>query len=73
MIELFIATNDSGDITRTAYWQGFDAYCDKQPLEDMPTPEHVRGWFFANKCVGDTNDYIESRGETDWIRMGGAR
>ena len=54
MIGLFIATNNTGEVTRTAYWEGFDAYCDKQPLEDMPTPEHVRGWFFANKCDSDT-------------------
>jgi len=73
MIELFIATNASGEVTRTAYWDGFDDFCRGAQLEDMPSEEHVRGWFFACRCEGDTLDLIEYQGETDFIRTGGAR
>lgn len=72
MIELFIATNNTGTLTRTAYWQGFDAYCDRQPLEDMPTEDHKRGWWFACRCEGDTLAYVDEIEEREFIRWGGA-
>lgn len=44
-------------IKTNAYWQGFDMYVKGAQLEDMPSAEHARGWWFALKCQGDTLDY----------------
>jgi hypothetical protein len=58
-------------VNTVPYWQGFDAYCQGHPLEGMPTEEHARGWWAANRAEGETLEYIEYQGETDFIRTGG--
>lgn len=35
------------------FWDGFEAYIEGQPLENMPTKMQERGWWFGNKMEGE--------------------
>lgn len=53
------------------YWDGFEAYIEGQPLEDMPTKQQRKGWWAANKADGEAEvGSIED--DHEWIRTGGA-
>lgn len=47
----------------SAYTDGFNAYCEGQPLEDMPSEEHQRGWWGANRgqAVAETDEWLAAR------------
>lgn len=56
-------------VKTSAFWQGFDDYCKGAQLEDMPSAEHQRGWWHANRCQGDTLDYEDNIADRmQWAR-----
>lgn len=68
-----LIVTEKTEISKSEYWQGFDAYCDGAQLEEMPTPAHVRGWWAALDAQVSTEDYEayqEYQRDLEWSRRG---
>lgn len=67
----WLTVSQRAEFATKLYWEGFDAYRKGAQLEDMQTHEQRNGWWFANKCEGDTNDYAGDIADREYHARGG--
>lgn len=52
------------------FWDGFFAYCENKPLEDMPSEHQRKGWWHANMSEAETQALVDGREDEDFWRKG---
>lgn len=61
------------DTPNNRFWDGFQAHCEGQPLEDMPSADQERGWFAGNAAQGEaeTDEYADDIADRQFWATGG--
>lgn len=54
------------------FWDGFNAYCEGQPLAAMPTEQHEFGWWSASMTQAEMSaeELVEAREDEEFFRQG---